>query len=398
MNKFTIQELDLIRNDTPGTMDVIHFNNAGSSLMPLQVLEPMLDYLRLESRLGGYEAVEKHKAEFDAVYHSAARLIGAQSEEIAVVENATRAWDMAFYAIPFQPGDRILTAKASYASNYIAFLQIAKKCGVEIDVIPDDEHGQLSLADLNDMMDSRVRLLAITHIPTNGGLVNPVVEAGRIPRPESSFYLVDACQSVGQMPIDVNEIGCDMLSVTSRKFLRGPRGAGFLYARKERIEELFPSLLDLHAATWTGKDRFEIRSDAKRFENWERNYAAVLGMGRAVEYALSLGLQKIWDRVSFLGANLRQRLSEIPGVIVRDKGLLRCGIVTFTVEGMSADEIKFSFRREGINVSTSTLFSTRLDMEDRGLAEVVRASVHYYNSEAEIDWFCSVLRKMIKEA
>lgn len=398
MTIFSNREMESIRKDTPGTSEVIHFNNAGSSLMPVQVLEPMLSYLNLEARVGGYEAAQIHANDFDAVYTSAASLIGADASEIAVVDNATRAWDMAFYAIPFQPGDRILTAKASYASNYIAFLQVASSRGVAIEIIPDDENGQLSIDALCEMIDERVRLLAVTHIPTNGGLVNPADAVGKIPRPEGSYYLLDACQSVGQMKVDVREIGCDMLSTTSRKFLRGPRGMGFLYVRGSRIPELMPPFLDLHAATWVARNRFEIREDAKRFENWERNYAAKLGMGKAISYACSWGMDRIWEQIQLLSEYFRAQLAAIPGVIVRDKGLQRCGIVTFTVEGETASDLKTYFRQRGINVSTSTIESTRLDMEERCLQDLVRASIHYFNTIDEIDRFCAVLKaKIISE-
>ncbi len=402
MEQFTIDEIAKIRADTPGVRNVVHFNNAGSALMPQQVLQGMLEYLQLEASIGGYEAAEKRQDNLQAVYASAAKLIGAEVDEIAVTENATRAWDMAFYSIPFKAGDRILTAKASYASNFIAFLQTARNKGVTIDVIPDDEHGQLSVTALEQMLDHSVRLVAVTHVPTNGGLVNPAAEVGRVIRQaahrQDLYYLLDACQSVGQMPMDVNKIGCDMLSATARKFLRGPRGMGFLYVKKDRIAELQPPMLDLHAATWSSLSDYEIRPDAKRFENWERNYTAKLGMGLAIDYALGWGIDKIWNRVLMLSGLLRQRLSELPGVYVQDKGLLRCGIVTFSVDGMRVDDVKALLKTRGINVSTSTRFSTRLDMEERGLDELVRASLHYYNTEEEIEQLCGELRKIITDA
>jgi cysteine desulfurase/selenocysteine lyase len=382
-------DIEKARADTPGCKHVVHFNNAGASLMPLRVLDTVLRHYELEARMGGYEAADQSQAQIEKVYQSAAKLIRAQPDEIAIVENATRAWDMAFYSIPFQPGDRILTARAAYASNFIAFLQAAQRHSLQIDVIPDDANGQVSLDALENMLDERVRLVAITHVPTNGGLVNPAESVGKITRAAGIYYLLDACQSVGQMPVDVDEIGCDMLSTTSRKFLRGPRGMGFLYVRRERIQELIPPILDLHAASWISKDRFEIRKDAQRFENWERNYAALLGMGAAIDYAMEWGLPHIWSRIHDLGEYLRSKLAQLPGVMITDKGKVRCGIVTFTVAGRTPGDIQKILREKNINISTSTVFSTRLDMEQRGLGELVRASLHYYNTRQEIDFFCS---------
>ncbi|MCP4429252.1 MAG: aminotransferase class V-fold PLP-dependent enzyme, partial [Chloroflexi bacterium] len=278
-----------------------------------------------------------------------------------------------------------------YASNYIAFLQMTQRRGVTIDVIPDDEYGQVSVASLKEMWDERVKLIAVTHVPTNGGLVNPAAATGQFARETDTLFLLDACQSVGQLPVDVQAIGCDMLSATGRKFLRGPRGTGFLYVRREVLERLEPPFLDLLSAKWVARDQYEMRPDARRFENWERNVAGILGLGTAVSYASSLNINQTWARLQKLAAQLRNQLRSIPGVAVHDKGLVKGGIVTFTKEGATADAIQESLRRQNINVSTSTVFSTRLDMEARALPDLVRASVHYYNTESEIDRLCEAM-------
>lgn len=377
-------DVERARRETPGTRDVAHFNNAGAALMPQPVLDAVIGHLQLEARIGGYEAVE---AAFDAVervYDAAAELLGCAREEIAIIENATRAWDMAFYAIPLAPGDRILTAQAEYASNYIAFLQAARRTGARIDVVPDDEHGQISVEALRGMMDERVRLIAMTHVPTSGGLVNPAEEVGKVAREWGALYLLDACQSAGQMPLSVDALGCDLLSTTGRKFLRGPRATGFLYVRRAVLETLEPPFLDLHAATWVARDRYELRPDARRFENWETNYAGKVGLGVAIDYAMSWGLEAIERRVTLLAERLRERLGDVPGVTVRDTGARKCGIVTFTVAGHDPAAIRLALAARGINVSVSDRASTRLDMEARGLESMVRASVHYYNTEEEV--------------
>jgi cysteine desulfurase/selenocysteine lyase len=387
-----MMDIARLRAETPGCRNVIHFNNAGAALQPTPVLDAVLDHLRLEGEIGGYEAADRAEAALEAVYGSIARLINAAPDEIALVENATRAWDMAFYAVPLGKGDRILTASAEYASNYIAFLQVAKHRGVEIVVVPNDESGQLSIDALEAMIDERVKLIAVTHVPTNGGLVNPAAAIGRIARRHGIPYLLDACQSVGQMPVDVAAIQCDMLSATGRKFLRGPRGTGFLWVRRSFIERLEPPFLDLHAARWTGPDSYEIRPDARRFENWESFVAGRLGLGAAAEYALALGLDAIGTRVRMLADRLRRSLGEIDGVTVRDLGRERCGIVTFTMKGVPAAANGAALAAKGINATTSSLFSTRHDMAARGLDMLLRASVHYYNTEDEVGRFCEVVR------
>lgn len=377
------------RADTPGVSQVAHFNNAGAALPPRQVLEPVLGHLRREAEIGGYEAAHAASERVDAAYGSIARLVNCDPSEVAIVDSATRAWDTVFYGLRLAPGDRILTSEAEYASNYIAFLH----AGARIDVVPSDAHGQLDVEALERMLDDRVRLIAVTHVPTNGGLVNPAATIGRLARAHGIPFLLDACQSVGQLPVDVQAIGCDFLSATGRKFLRGPRGTGFLYARRERLDELDPPLLDLHAARWTARDAYELRPDARRFEQWEANVAAKLGLGAAVEYANAWGIDAIWARVRELAGELRTRLAEIPGVVLRDLGPEPCGIVTFTKAGVEPRELVIALRREGINVWFSDTASTRIDMERRGLASVVRVSVHYYNDVDEIERFCVRLRR-----
>ena len=384
-------DIERARRETPGCETTLHFNNAGAALMPGAVLDATIGHLRREAEIGGYLAEDRAAAQVERVYHAAAEMINCRADEIAFIENATRAWNMAFYAFDFKPGDRILTAKAEYASNYIAYLQVAAKTGAVIEAIANDETGQLSVAALEDAIDDRVKLISVTHVPTNGGLVNPAAAIGRVARAAGVPYLLDACQSIGQLPIDVEEIGCDMLSATGRKYLRGPRGTGFLYVRRAMLDRLEPPFLDLRAATWVAPERYEIRDDARRFENWESNVAGRIGLGVAIDYALGWGLADIRDRVFALADALRERLAALPGVTVHDVGAERCGIVSFAIDGVEAAEAERRLVAQGINTASSSVFSTRLDMEARAVPTLMRASVHYYNTDDEVERFCAAV-------
>ena len=387
-------DIEKARRDTPGCAHVIHFNNAGAALMPMQVRNALVGHINREMVAGGYEAANEASDRLKAVYTSIATLIHASSDEIALMTSASHAWVQAFYAIPFQAGDKILTARAEYAANYIAFLQVAKRQGVEIVVIPSDEQGQLDVSALGSLIDEQVKLIAITHVPTNGGLINPAEAVGKVARKHGILYLLDACQSVGQMPIDVSAIGCDMLSATGRKFLRAPRGTGFLYVKRDVIPQLEPPTLDLHSADWTSVDDYEMATDGRRFEKWESSIASRLGLGAAVDYALEWGMDAIWERIQLLADELRQKLSQISTVTVTDIGSHQCGIVTFRVAGHDEHDIKAYLAQQQINVTVSQVGSTRLDMEARGLEKVVRASVHYYNTSEEIDRLCNAITSL----
>ena len=387
----SLLDIESLRAQTPGCARVAHFNNAGAALQTSSVSNAVIDHLRLESEIGGYEAAAAAADKLTHFYTATANLLNAKPQEIAFVENATRGWDMAFYAFSWRPGDRIITSVAEYASNYIAYLQAARKYGVTVDVAPNDNQGALDTNALAAMMDDRVRLISVTHVPTNGGLVNPAAAIGEVAKAHGVPYLLDACQSAGQMPLDVEAIGCDMLSATGRKYLRGPRGTGFLWVRESLIETLEPPFLDLHAAEWVAPDDYKIRSDAKRFENWECNFAGKIGLGVAIDEALALGLDAIYARIQALGGSFRKKLAGIPGVSVRDIGAEQCGIVTFTMDGVDPDQIKASLSANHINVSVSGRSSTYLDMSARGLDRIVRASVHYYNTDDETERFCERL-------
>jgi selenocysteine lyase/cysteine desulfurase len=388
-------DLERVRAETPGCLERVFLDSAGSSLPPAPVLDAVLGHLRREAEVGGYVAEEERAADLARVRESLGQLLGCAAEDVALTDSATRAWTQLFYAVPLAAGDRILLSRSEYASNAIAALQRARAHGAQVEVVPADPTGELDLDALERLLDERVRIVSLVHVPTNGGLVNPVAEATELVHRAGGLVLLDACQSVGQLAIDVRSLGVDALASTGRKWLRGPRGTGFLYVRPELARELEPPILDLHSATWIADDRYELAPDATRFELWESDVAARLGLGAAVDYLLALGIEEVEAAVRARAERLRSLLRAIDGVTVADLGRRPAGIVTFAVDGVPAAAVRDALAERRITVTVSSRSSTLLDMTDRGLDALVRASPHYFVSEEQLEAAAAAVSELI---
>lgn len=386
-------DIKSVRAHTPSCAELLHFNNAGAALAPLEVTNAVLHHLESEQRLGGYEAASLAETQIENFYNAFAKLLHCKPSEIAYAENATHAWNSVFNAIPFIAGDIILTGQSEYASNFLALLHLAKRQDVQIVVIPNDVDGRIDLARLEAAINSRVKLIALTHLPSQSGVMHPAARVGDLARAHNILYMLDACQSAGQIDLNVNNLGCDVLTGTGRKYLRGPRGTGFVYVRKESLPRLEPAWIDLHSATWTSANTYEFRDDSRRFENWECYVAGKIGLGVAVDYALQLGLPAIQTRVIELATFLRESLGAIAGVQIHEQGSQSSGIVTFSKSKVPAITLQQELRAKGMNTSVARLTSNQLDFPQRGLRDINRASIHYYNTHEEIVRFCQAVAK-----
>jgi selenocysteine lyase/cysteine desulfurase len=386
------------RADTPGCERRIHLNNAGASLVPRPVREAVDAHLDLEDKLGGYEAMEHCAGALREAAEDVSRLLGAARRNIAFTQNSTAAFAQALGVFDFAPGDVILTSRADYASNQIMYLSQARRRGVRVVRAPDLAQGGVDPDAVRGLIrQHQPKLVAVTWVPTNSGLVQDVAAVGEACRSAAVPYLVDACQAVGQIPIDVGAIGCDYLAATSRKFLRGPRGVGFLYASDRVLAAgAHPLLVDMHGADWLDPDRFELTPDARRFELWEISSALVLGVGAAARYALGVGIETARDRARALAAYARVRLAELAGVRVLDRGADLCAIVTIEPAGRPAAEIKLILRARGINTSSPVREDAVIDMDEKHAASALRISPHYYNTAAEIDAAVGTLREVLR--
>jgi selenocysteine lyase/cysteine desulfurase len=384
------------RDDTPGCGNHIHLNNASAGLMPRPVLDAILGHLNREANLGGYESADDAESAIAEAYANVSKVLGAQPRNVAIVENSTVAFFQALSAFDFKPGDVIVTTRNDYISNQLAYLSLAKRQGVEVRRAQDLATGGADPQSVRELLrHPRVRLLAVTWVPTNSGLMQPVETLGAIAEASGVPYLVDACQAVGQIPIDVSKLKCDFLSATARKFLRGPRGIGFLYVSDRALKRGdFPLYIDMRGADWVSADAFQPAPDARRFENWEFPYSLVLGLGEAARYALAVGIERGGARARQLAAVLRDKLRAVPGVRVLDRGDQLAALVTLEVAGWDATELSNLLRKRGINTSASIRAYAVIDMDEKHATSALRLSPHYYNTEDELNSAVEALQSL----
>jgi selenocysteine lyase/cysteine desulfurase len=375
------------RADTPGTAGRIHLNNAGAALPPAPVHSAILRHLDAEATLGAYEAAEGAADGVAATYGAVARLLGTEPSRIAMCQSSTVAFAQALSAVDPGPGSTILTSRADYASNQIMYLSLAARRGVTIVRADDLPEGGVDPDSVRRLVRARrPALVALTWVPTNSGLVQDVEQVGAVCREAGVPYLVDACQAVGQMTVDVGRIGCDYLAATARKFLRGPRGMGFLYVAESATRRGdAPLLVDMRGASWTEADAFALVDGARRFETWELPYALLLGLGAAAEYALGVGMELARERSWSLAERVRERLRDVRGARVLDRGRTRSAIATAAFDGHDGAELKLRLRARGINTSSPSRDDAVIDMDAKGVRSALRISPHYYNTEDEVD-------------
>ena len=384
-------DIEKIRADVPAVDQRVHFNNAGMSLMPQPAYDAMLEYLALEQSIGGYEAAIERAADTRNFYDQAAQLLNCDASDIAFFEGATKAWQAFFYALKFEQGDRIITTTVDYGSNFVGFIQQSKRLGVEVDLVDYDENGDLDLAQLERLFSDRTRLVSLSHIPTANGLINPAERIGQLAREADVPFLLDACQSVGQINVDVGKIGCTALSATGRKYLRGPRGTGLLYVEPDFRRQLEPAMLDQCGVELINKDAYRIVDSCQRFENFEAGFASRIAFGKAIGYANSQGIDNIEQRIIELGQYCRRGLSALTAVHCHDTGKQQGGIVMFSVDQHSPESVRDYLAQHGVTVWVSSGPGGLIDFQKRNFDSLLRASIHYFNTESEIDRMINLL-------
>ncbi len=389
-------EINQIRNDTAGCSSVIHLNNAGAALMPKTVVNAIRNYLTKEESMGGYETAAEERDELSRFYDYAAQLLNCKNRNVAFTTNATDGYNKALSSVPFRQGDVILISGNDYPSNFIAFLSLQKRFGVKFVRVENTATGEIDLQDLeNKMKQYAPRLVSVTHVPTSSGLVQPVEEIGKIIQNYDTLYLLDACQSLGQIKVNAEAIHADFISGTFRKFLRGPRGTGILYVSDKALDAgLEPLYPDLRGAEWVSENEYKTRNDAKRFEYWETSPSLMMGSKEALRYALSSGIENIEARNNQLVSRLKSGLADAGNILLADRGTQQCSIITFSIKNKSEEATKNFFSDKGINIYTINKTSAWIDFQEKGVEWVVRVSPHYYNTESEIEAFIEAVRDL----
>lgn len=391
MSNFNIIQ---VRKDTRHCEDKIFVNSAGASLMPSVVVDSMKEYLDEEEKLGGYKVAGLREGQISGFYDEVGKLLNCPAQNIAFSFNATDAYSKALSAIDFREGDMILTTDDDYVSNQIAFMSLERRHGVQFIKAENHENGDLDLDHFESLIKKhRPKLVAVTHIPNVSGLIQDVEAVGDLCEKYDVLYIVDACQSAGQLPLDVTKIKCDFLSATGRKFLRGPRGTGLLYVSDKVLNsKKAPLFMDLRGATWTAKEEFKISDTAKRFEIWELPYAGLIGLKEAVKYATGIGLDVIRDRNRILLDRLADNMNQVQGVKRYDQGSDRANIFSFRKEGISKEALGSYMEQHGVFFSMGITDVARIDFEKKGIDWAVRLSPHYFNTEEEMDRLAEIVQ------
>ena len=387
--------IDALRARTPGVRTTTHFNHAGASLPSAATLDAIHTHLLREASMGPMEAGAAGGEQTHRARALAARLLNAQPAEIALTTGNSPGWGAAFAGLgPWHAGQRILVARHEWGGNLAAMRLMAQHAGASIETIASDASGRVDPRALEAMLDERVRLIALTWLPANGGLINPAAAIGQIARRYGIPYFIDAAQAVGQLPIDVAELGCDVLAGAGRKAPRGPRGTGLLYVRRDFLPRLTPPFVDTYSAPLDANGEPVLRDDAARFESSEASLALHCGLANALEEALEIGIDNIRARIDEVAQALREQLAALPGVSVLDQGIERSGLVSFNVAGMDALSVRRSLAAHGVTIGSNGVAYTPFDMTSRGLTQIARASVSYLTTDAEIEKLLAGVRRL----
>lgn len=384
----------------------VFLNSAGSSLPDKRVVDRMRSHLELEATIGGYEAANAAEHDLALFYQRAAGLVEAEPDDMAFMDGGTRAWNSIVYStLGLEAGDEIVTAPSEFGSNLVSLLDVAHRHGATIRMARVNERGAIDRAHLATLLNRRTRLVAISLINAHTGTVNDLdgldIEVRAITN--GALYVVDACQAVGQIPVSVRRLGCDVLTATGRKWLRGPRGTGFLYVRSSVRDRLRPPTLDQANAGLVTPgsypdSEFSFREDALRFETWERSIAAVLGLSEAILIVDELGIDNIHLEVARLAKRLRAALVDVDGVDILEDVEEASGIVCVAPASAAPWDLVPAMSEVGFSVGMMPRWVDGPAFAGPSHRSALRLSPHFFNTNDEIDAAAQALAPLVTKA
>ncbi|MEW6592755.1 MAG: cysteine desulfurase [Candidatus Hadarchaeota archaeon] len=395
------KSVEQVRGDIPFLKTgVIYLDNAATTPTPEPIIAAMLEYFReygVNVGRGLYRATRKATEVFEGARENVAKVINAAPDEIAYTKNTTEGINIVAQGLGLKRGDKVVTTILEHHSNLLPWQRLQDR-GVELEVIGATSECLLRPEDLEAAIDKNTRLIATHHISNSIGSVQPVREIGKIAREHEILFLLDAAQSVGHMPVDVKKIGCDFLSAPGHKGLLGPQGTGFLYFRKDIGKKLKPLLVGGGIVLDAETHRAELTEPPEIFDAGTPNIPGVIGLGRACDYVLEIGVEKIEAQEKKL-TEIMMKIKEFPNVAVYGPPSIesRGGVVSFNIKGLGfhdvaamLDELEKIAIRSGNHCAQPT-------MKHLGIGGTARASVHYYNLEEEVSKFVEAVGKVSKE-
>ncbi len=374
-----------------------YLNHAACGLLPDAALHAMHGYALREQALGAYGAARQVQAEIEQLYQGIAATIHAQPQDIALTQGNSDGWSLVVSAMDWSGGGRILAPRSEWGGNLGILMQLSAQCGVQVEEIPSDADGAVDLEALETLLRTPASLVVLTWMPANSPLVQPAEAVGALCAQAGVPLLVDAAQAVGQWPVDVRQLQCAALTAPGRKWLRGPRGTGFVYVHPDFLPRLRPLTADHFSRPWQTGNTWTYRADARRLEQSEASVALRLGLGAALAAWNALGMERIHGEIQKRADWLRDGLDCLPGIRAHRSGRhASSGIVTLECSRHDAAALHRGLQERGVEAALSPVAFTPWDMQARGLSAVLRLSAGHDTAWGSLQYCLDALAEVLE--
>lgn len=380
----------------------VYVNSAAASPPPRQVVDTSIDYLQKTASLGPYlpSFREEVYQKIEETREKAAKFIGAKTSEMAFVKNGTEGINFIANGLTWNKGDEIILADIEFHSNYTPWLKLRDKKKVHLKIIKTDFSGVIDVNLIEQEISNRTKLITVSHLSNASGALQHIEKICEIAKKRDVLTLINASQTLGLIPINVQELDCDFLTGCGRKWLRGPEGSGILYIRESLVESIEPTIIGWGGTTWDFEtNEYYYLSTARRVEAGCPIVPSILGLGAAIDYAQNIGIEEIVTKVEALTRYSFQQLSVIEGIAIYGPKNIenRLAIIPFNVEGLHPDEITNYLEKNNIIIESGTFMANML-LQHYGINKMVRISPHYFNTKVEIDFIVTLIKFLKKRS